>query len=134
MLSWSVGIVLLNSDISFTLTNVISHGIPYMALVWIYGNKESKPAFKPGLIPILALTIVALAFFEESIWDALIWKEHESLFPFLAHFYPWQLKTETRSIVIPLLAVPQATHYVLDAFIWKLQGDSSSWRSVIQLD
>ena len=26
-----------------------------------------------------------------------------------------------RSLVIPLLAMPQATHYVLDAFIWKVR-------------
>src|SRR5271156_4978771 len=34
-ISWWVGIVALNSDIGFTLTNVLTHGIPYMALIWL---------------------------------------------------------------------------------------------------
>lgn len=35
-LSWWVGIVAINSDMAFTLTNVVTHGIPYVALVWLY--------------------------------------------------------------------------------------------------
>lgn len=38
-LSWWVGIVALNSDIAFTMTNVLTHGIPYMALIWLYHRK-----------------------------------------------------------------------------------------------
>ena len=39
-LSWFIGIVILNGDLSFTFLNVVSHGIPYMALVWYYGNRN----------------------------------------------------------------------------------------------
>ena len=29
-----------------------------------------------------------------------------------------------RHLVVPLLTVPQATHYVLDAWIWKFDGSN----------
>jgi hypothetical protein len=41
-LSWYVGIVWLNGDMAFTAINVVSHGIPYMALLWIYGRGISQ--------------------------------------------------------------------------------------------
>ena len=34
LLSWYFGIVYFNGDMAFTLLNVVSHGIPYMALYW----------------------------------------------------------------------------------------------------
>ena len=33
-LCWGLGIVVFNSDYAFTVTNVIIHGVPYMALVY----------------------------------------------------------------------------------------------------
>jgi hypothetical protein len=39
LVSWYVGIVLFNGDLIFTLLNVVSHGIPYLALVWAGGPK-----------------------------------------------------------------------------------------------
>lgn len=39
ILSWYFGIVHFNGDMAFTLLNVVSHGIPYMALVWLHGKK-----------------------------------------------------------------------------------------------
>ena len=30
----------------------------------------------------------------------------------------------TLSLVVPLLALPQATHYVLDAFLWRFDGSN----------
>jgi hypothetical protein len=40
-----VGIVLFNNDLIFPLLNVVSHGIPYLALVWAGGL---KPAHAPA--------------------------------------------------------------------------------------
>ncbi|RYF92067.1 MAG: hypothetical protein EOO02_25250 [Chitinophagaceae bacterium] len=37
-LSWYFGIVYYNGDLTFTLLNVVSHGIPYMALIWLHGR------------------------------------------------------------------------------------------------
>jgi hypothetical protein len=35
LLSWYLGLVYFNNDLIFTLLNVISHGIPYIALVYL---------------------------------------------------------------------------------------------------
>ncbi|MEO0335121.1 MAG: hypothetical protein AAF202_01925, partial [Pseudomonadota bacterium] len=40
--SWYVGIVLLNGDMAFTVTNVVTHGLPYVALVWFYTSTARK--------------------------------------------------------------------------------------------
>jgi hypothetical protein len=37
--AWSVGIVMYDSDFAFTVTNVLAHGVPYYALVWLYGRR-----------------------------------------------------------------------------------------------
>ncbi|WP_460503435.1 hypothetical protein, partial [Hymenobacter agri] len=44
LVSWYVGIVLFNGDLVFTLLNVVSHGIPYLALVWAGGPKPAQDA------------------------------------------------------------------------------------------
>jgi hypothetical protein len=35
---WYVGIVFFNSDYAFTVTNVIIHGVPYFALIYVYAK------------------------------------------------------------------------------------------------
>src|SRR5207249_622537 len=35
---WYVGIVVFNSDYAFTVTNVIIHGVPYFALIYVYAQ------------------------------------------------------------------------------------------------
>jgi hypothetical protein len=59
------------------------------------------------------LAIWFLAFGEELLWDKAIWRERDWLFG-----ESWELEHWQR-IIVPLLAVPQLTHYILDAFIWK---------------
>src|SRR5262245_40897009 len=39
-LSWYVGIVVFDSDYAFTVTNVLVHGIPYLAFVWVYERRR----------------------------------------------------------------------------------------------
>lgn len=126
--AWFTGIVLLNGDMAFTLTNVVTHGIPYMALIWHYGRKGPEGAhphrlFLPALIPLFLLILVSLAYFEEGFWDALIWQEKGALFPFWSGLGP-VTDVSTLSWIVPLLAVPQATHYVLDGFIWRFKKDA----------
>jgi hypothetical protein len=48
-LSWYVGIVHFNSDLAFTAINVMSHGIPYMALVWTWGIKRYTSTASAGV-------------------------------------------------------------------------------------
>lgn len=135
-LSWYVGIVYYNGDLAFTMLNVVSHGIPYMALVWIHGNKtRKKTEIKNGLlrfiyhpygIGLFLLIIFLFAFLEESLWDILVWKEHSMVL--LSGLFPViQLPGDILSLMVPILALPQVTHYILDAFIWRIRKDDFHW-------
>lgn len=128
-LSWYFGIIYFNGDMAFTTLNVISHGIPYMALIWFFERNEhqqlirhrnlmSRLAFgKYGLV-FFILVILLLAYLEEGLWDGLVWKEHASVFSFFSSL-PQVHDVNILTMLIPLLALPQSTHYVLDGFIWK---------------
>lgn len=125
MLSWYVGIVVYNGDLAFTATNVIAHGIPYMALVWISNRKEKRPARKPShiwgvggsLLGFLAL-ILGMAYVEEGLWDGLVWREHGVWFAW-AEALPFLADSGWLVLAVPILALPQVTHYVVDGFIWR---------------
>lgn len=138
-LSWYLGIVYFNGDLVFTLLNVVSHGIPYMALVWIWGRKstQKQPAidwfakvFKPKGILIFASIILFLAFAEELFWDAWVWHEHQQVF---AWFQSLQFEMDEGwlKLIVPLLSLPQLTHYVIDGFIWKIKKDEYQWANQV---
>ncbi len=142
-LSWYVGIVLLNADFPFTITNVITHGVPYIALVWYFGRRKfygkSRPTVVSGIfprffsyraIPLFALVLIVLAYFEEGFWDSLVWRERQELFSI---FYVFGAIPDHAilSMVVPLLAVPQATHYVLDAFIWRMRKPDRGFAEIL---
>ncbi len=124
--AWGTGIILFNGDLTFTLINVISHGIPYMALIWIYQyRKRANKAndgnrflrfFQLKYVPIYILALMALAYFEEGIWDWFVWQEHANLFG----TFHLSASATALAILVPLLTMPQATHYVLDAYIWRV--------------
>lgn len=117
-LCWYLGIVVFNSDYAFTVTNVMIHGIPYMALVYWYRQKKrgDKPVFGWNQVVLPLAMIWVLAFTEEMIWDRAVWHERSWLFG--TH---WELES-WKVLLVPLLAVPQLTHYILDGFIWKRQA------------
>lgn len=118
-LSWYLGIVYYNNDLIFTLLNVVAHGIPYMALIYLneIHLKQSRGsgivAFAKGGKGWLVFigVLVLIAFSEEYLWEVLVWQEHFSS-PSL-DMAQWQI------LIVPLLTVPQFTHYLLDGFIWK---------------
>ena len=123
-LCWGIGIVATNSDWAFTVTNVLIHGVPYMAIVWIYGHRD---ALRPRAVAwqrwmfgaargaaAFVLSLVALAYLEEWAWDRMVWHGETGLFA-----GPVIDVGGALVLILPLLAVPQATHYVLDAFIWR---------------
>ncbi len=124
-LCWHLGIVVFDDDRIFTITNVFLHGVPYMALVWISGGRERVAAALPRAAPLLLLAgfyglLLALACAEEALWDRLIWHEHPQLFGASdGELYP--LLT---AALVALLAVPQATHYLLDRWIWRVGPDN----------
>jgi hypothetical protein len=139
ILSWYFGIVYFNGDMAFTLLNVVSHGIPYMAMVWLYGKKNYTSPGKGtrflkllfsryGLFIFLSLLFL-LAFIEEGIWDIAVWKEHTNIFG-----NGWSgivIPDEALMLLVPLLALPQITHYILDGFIWKISKDEFKWNNEI---
>lgn len=130
-LSWYFGIVSFNGDMAFTTLNVISHGIPYMGLVW-FAEKKRYEGQKSNLNKLLKITfskyglfffaglIIFFAYLEEGLWDGLVWREHPSVFQFFQHL-PTISSPILLALLVPLLSLPQSTHYVLDGFIWRRQ-------------
>lgn len=119
---WYVGIVVFNSDYAFTVTNVIIHGVPYFALVWVYAKfrRETSGRVYRTLSHnwmIFVATLWALAYLEELFWHRGVWHERQWLF---GPDWDWG---SARMYVVPLLAVPQLTHYVLDGFIWRRKNN-----------
>lgn len=118
-LSWYFGIVYFNNDLLFTFLNVVSHGIPYIALIYIreIHQKENNQLNRMQLfksfsgIFLFVGILLGFAFVEEFLWETLVWNEHFSLNVMLSE--KWF------QFLVPLLVVPQLTHYLLDGFIWR---------------
>ena len=133
---WYVGIVALDSDFVFTVTNVLIHGVPYFALVWRYGSHRysAEPTrigalFRRGW-PLYYLTLVIAALLEEGLWNGLVWHDHPQFFGRLGVI----LTPLALALVVPLLAVPQAVHYLLDGFIWRVGPKNPRLREHLALD
>lgn len=119
---WYIGIITFNSDYAFTVTNVITHGLPYMVLVYWYNYRVDNVKTAPAKtqVPRIAMflgVVWILAYAEELAWDCGYWRERSWLFG-----SEWNLGP-LASILAPLLAVPQITHYVLDGFIWRRKAN-----------
>ncbi len=118
-LGWYLGIVAFQSDWAFTALNVLPHGIPYAILVWQRSAREGA-ATGPARALVAAgprvfiLLLLSLALGEEWLWDKGIWHDHPALFG-----AGWELSDRTQMWLVPLLALPQAVHYVLDGLIWR---------------
>ena len=97
------------------MTNVIIHGVPYMVLVYWYrciGPQKEPVRHAPRIAGFLGI-VWMLAYLEEFLWDTGVWHERSWLF---GRSWSWG---EAEVYFVPLLAVPQITHYVLDGFIWR---------------
>ncbi|QQS40177.1 MAG: hypothetical protein IPM63_12515 [Acidobacteriota bacterium] len=119
---WYVGIVALNSDYAFTVTNVIIHGVPYFALIWFYARarRETSTSFYKAITGnwlVFLATLWLLAYVEELFWHRGVWHERNWIFG-----SNWDLGP-LKAFLVPLLAIPQITHYVLDGFIWKRKNN-----------
>lgn len=140
-LSWNAGIVWFNNDLVFTLTNVVGHGVPYLALAWWYSRRYAlahgeetwlgrwrwQALARPvGLLLYLGVVWV-LAYAEEGLWDGFVWREHLALFPW-AQGFPGLPEGGTLTWLVPLLTLPQSTHYLIDGFLWRRKGAVASLR------
>lgn len=124
-INWHLGIVIFDDDRIFTITNVFLHGVPYLALVWVAGGRQRVTnvlgRHARGLVAVLAAyygLLVVLAITEEALWDRLVWHDHPELFGGGASAV--ELPPLLLAVVVAALTVPQATHYVLDRFIWRV--------------
>ncbi|MBN8826212.1 MULTISPECIES: hypothetical protein [unclassified Spirosoma] len=128
IVSWYFGIIQFNGDLAFTMLNVVSHGVPYIALIWVSDGKNALPrkfpetrlmkwALRNRWVTFLGV-LVLLAYLEEGLWDSLIWREHASVFGWF-QVLPAISNKQIMALLVPLLALPQMTHYVLDGFIWR---------------
>jgi hypothetical protein len=150
-LCWYVGIVAYNSDYAFTVTNVLIHGVPYLALIYSYGRvrlAQEERKLNDGLQSIQGVRLTTgqspstvrkavggvfrlfargpalflfllwvLAYFEEMIWDRGVWHDRDWFFG-----DGWDIAS-AKIILVPLLALPQLTHYVLDGFVWRRKNN-----------
>jgi hypothetical protein len=134
-ISWHLGIVVFNDDRIFTITNVFLHGIPYLALVWVAGGRDRvRQTVSSRRVVVVAAAfyglLVTLAVTEEALWDRLVWHDHEVLFgPSDSALGPYAL-----AVVVALLTVPQATHYLLDRFIWRVGPDNPGLAAQLGFD
>ncbi|CAD0223125.1 hypothetical protein [Chryseobacterium sp. JV274] len=118
-LSWYFGIVYFNNDLLFTFLNVISHGIPYIALIYIREIQQKENSTLNGIqifksfsgVFLFIGVLLGFAFVEEFLWETLVWNEHFSMNVMISE--KWF------QFLVPLLVVPQLTHYLLDGFIWR---------------
>jgi len=132
-LCWWVGIMALDGDYAFTVTNVLIHGIPYLYLTYRYGRarRAQEPSSGVGRVlrfgvPAFIGLLALIALGEETFWDTFVWHDHEWLFG--AHD---EASSGLLLFLVPLLAMPQLTHYVLDGFIWKMKKNRS-WASALE--
>ena len=127
-LAWYGGIVWAKSDFAFTALNVVLHGVPYLVLLFLYARGRATEggygrlnAFVRFGVPTFLALLLAIAFVEELAWDRLVWGDHPMFFGAPA----LDLSPALLSLVVPLLTVPQATHYLLDGFVWRTRADPS---------
>jgi hypothetical protein len=121
---WYVGIIGFNSDYAFTVTNVVIHGVPYFALIYWYARMRMKQTGGRGVYRIFArgpavflVSLWAIAYIEEMFWDRGVWQDRSWLFG-----SAWDVGA-FKLVLVPLLALPQFVHYVLDGFVWRRKNN-----------
>lgn len=130
-LVWSGGIVASNGDLPFTASNVVAHGVPYLALVEATRRRrrrlaeaagEPVPAFAAWPTVAALLLLLACAAAEELAWDALVWREQ---------LFGGEPSALAVRLGTALLALPQLTHYLLDGYAWRTRDAAFGGRAEI---
>ncbi len=124
--TWFGGIVVANDDFAFTVMNVTLHGVPYLAFLWRYAKgRHAESGYGAlgllvrGGVPVFFGALLVFAFVEELLWDTLVWHERPMVFGDAGLDFGPALLT----LLVPLLSLPQTTHYLLDGFVWKTRTD-----------
>jgi hypothetical protein len=120
-LTWYVGIVATNGDFEFTVTNVLPHGVPYLALLYFYARERRREApdllgsrlLASGAFAFIAICL-GLATLEELAWARWVFHDHPLVFG-----QGSELGRFAVGVLAPLLVVPQAVHYALDGLLWR---------------
>jgi len=137
--NWYLGIIFFNSDLVFTITNIVAHGVPYMALVFFYVEKKretkiSKVPFFENFyrVTFMLLAVLLLAFGEEYLWDMALYHDNVNFFGSILS-YPMDVIQQPvfQALALALLSLPQVTHYVLDGFIWKSNKSNPYIKTVL---
>ncbi|HET9953999.1 MAG TPA: hypothetical protein VFQ61_05830 [Polyangiaceae bacterium] len=122
--TWYVGIVVNESDFVFTATNVIPHGVPYVWFLFAYTRERREQAPAPAALRVAGQSVAAfvcalwvLAWVEEWAWDR--WVDHDRVWLFGGHTAGEGPLTQWIAWLVPLLALPQVTHYLLDGLLWR---------------
>ncbi len=145
-ISWLTGIVVFDNDLVFSAINVISHGVPYLSLVWIYGRNQAErqagnttyyfhwigKMFQGKYVTAYLGLLFFWAYFEENLWDGWVWREHGTVLLFADALSEIQ-SAQTLAWLVPLLAAPQVTHYILDAYIWRMRQPGTEWKKILFL-
>lgn len=137
LVNWYLGIVWFNSDLAFTLTNVVAHGIPYVALIIFYqirkdpSNRKISPKKGYWIIGSILFFSILLAFGEEYFWDMLLNRDKGNFFSAILN-YPFNavLHPQWQAAILVLLSLPQVTHYIVDGFIWKMNQSNPHLKDV----
>ncbi len=121
--NWYIGIVYFNSDLVFTITNVVAHGIPYLALVLFYQQRKFQlKSIQVGKLKYALMVITGiflLAFGEEYFWDLFVIKENQDFFAAFLPYFETLPALHWQVLATAILSVPQITHYIVDGYIWK---------------
>ena len=82
------------------------------------GLTDNESFLDSGIIDSTGI-LQLIAFLEELVWDRAVWHDRSWLFG-----EPWNVGA-LKLVIVPLLALPQLTHYVLDGFIWRRRSNPS---------
>ena len=114
--NWWFGIVYFNSDLVFSISNVVAHGIPYLGLIYYYKvqkdeivKQKTTPWFmKLKWVGVLISTVLLFALLEEYFWDMLIYREHASFFEVI-YPYNWSQLNGSPAILIAMAVLALTT-------------------------
>ncbi len=76
--------------------------------------------------------LLAHDYTQDGLWELFVWQDHAEVF--LGMALNFEVPAMALTILVPLLTVPQATHYILDAKIWKFDGSNPNLRYYLFLD